>query len=71
MNKAALPNFYELYSGSSMFTDSAFSHDGEALAWTDASEVYESAAEATGSVWKRASEVFTGKSLFGTNGITP
>ena len=54
-----------------MFTDSAFSHDGEALAWTDASEVYESAAEATGSVWKRASEVFTGKSLFGTNGITP
>ena len=70
-NKADLPKFYDIYREGPMFTDSAFSHDGEAFAWTDAEEVYDSAAEAEGTEWKRASEVFPGKTLYGTGGITP
>ena len=71
MNKAALPDFYDIYSKTTKFTDYDFSHDDNAMAWADASEVYEGAKDIANSVWKRASKVFPGKSLFGTKGITP
>ena len=35
---AAVPDFYGIYGGTSQFTDSTFSHDWTAVAWTDASE---------------------------------
>ena len=70
-NKLDLPDFYDIYDGSVMFTDEVFPRSAEAYAWSDAEEVYSSAYEAEGTVWKRASEVFTGKSLWGANGITP
>jgi hypothetical protein len=70
-NKADLPDFYDIYAGSELFTDDKFPHSSESFAWSDANEVYSSAAEAADTEWKRAKEAFPGKSLFGTNGITP
>ena len=70
-NKAPVPDFYSIYAGSDLFTDDKFPHSAEAFAWSDASETYSSANESADTVWKRAKTAFPGKSLFGTNGITP
>ena len=68
-NKAAVPDFYTLYAGSSKFEDSAFPHGGaDIFAWADASETSNLG---TNIVWKRASEAFPSHTLFGTNGVTP
>ena len=69
-NKAALPAFYDILGGSSKYTDPDFKHDWSSFAWSDASETFTEIAEAT-TTWKRASVAFPGKTLFGTNGITP
>ena len=57
-------------SGSTKYTDNDFKHDWSAFAWTDASETFTEITDAN-TKWKRASEAFPGKTLFGTNGITP
>ena len=71
-NKAALPDFNGILAGTTKYTDTDFKHDWSAFAWKDAGEVYtEMATPYKTAVWKRASEAFPGKTLFGTNGITP
>ena len=64
-NKAALPDFYQILGGSAKFTDPVFKADWSALAWADAGETFPHFTAAD-TVWKRASEVFAGKTLFGT-----
>ena len=71
-NKAALPDFYSILGGATKYTDTDFKHDWSAMAWKDAGETY--AGMATfykTTVWKRASEAFPGKTLWGSKGITP
>ena len=68
-NKEAVPDFYELYAGSEVFSDSAFPHtSADALAWPDANETWHSG---NSYEWKRAKDFFSDHTLFGTNGITP
>ena len=69
-NKAALPDFYSILNGSTKYTDTDFKHDWSSFAWKDAGETFSGLTEKD-TVWKRASEHFTGNKLFGTNGITP
>ena len=70
MNKKAVPDFYTLYgSGSSDYTDPDFSHTSKnILAWSDAKETF---AKGNKYQWKRAKEVYSDHTLFGTNGVTP
>ena len=64
-NKAALPDFYSILKGSAKYTDPVFKADWSALAWADAGETFPHFSAAD-TVWKRASEAFPGKTLFGT-----
>ena len=57
-NKLAVPNFYQLYEQNNLFEDLTFPHTDQALAWTDAGEVYTSKTEAEGAVWMRAKDAF-------------
>ena len=71
-NKAALPDFYGILGGATKYTDTDFKHDWSAMAWKDASETYaEMVPGYKSTVWKRASEAFPGKTLWGSKGITP
>ena len=65
-----MPNFYEKLNGSAKYIDKDFKHDWSSFAWEDADETFTDIASET-TEWKRASEAFPGKTLFGTNGITP
>ena len=67
----AVPNFYQLYEQNNLFEDLTFPHTDQALAWTDAGEVYTSKTEAEGAVWMRAKDAFPQKTLWGSHGITP
>ena len=69
-NKAALPDFYQILGGSAKFTDPVFKADWSSFAWADAGEKFPHFTAAD-TVWKRASEAFPGKTLFGTEGIRP
>ena len=40
MNKAAVPDFYGIYGGTSLFTDSAFPANWTTMAWADAGEKF-------------------------------
>ena len=53
-----------------MFEDKTFPHNNDAFYWPDASEEYRYPSDLTNTHWKRASEVFADKTLFGT-GIRP
>ena len=68
-NKAALPDFYGIEAGTTKYTDTDFKHDWSAFVWSEASEVWDQFLSTT--IWKRASEYFPEKTLFGTKGITP
>ena len=69
-NKATLPDFYSILNGNAKFTDPVFKADWTSVAWADAGEKFEGIEEST-TVWKRASEAFPGKTLFGTKGVRP
>ena len=64
-NKADLPDFYSILNGNAKFTDPVFKADWTSMAWADAGETFPHFTAAD-TVWKRASEVFAGKTLFGT-----
>ena len=69
-NKAAVPDFYSLYAGSTAFSDTAFAHTSkDVFAWADAKET--DTVGGSAAVWKRASEVFSDHTLFGSKGVTP
>ena len=69
-NKAALPDFYSLYAGSTAFSDTSFAHTSkDVFAWADAKET--DTVSSSNIVWKRASDVFSDHTLFGSNGVTP
>ena len=68
-NKEAVDDFFGLYSGSSQYTDDDFTPGHDSLFWADRDEEeseWEKRVE-----WKRANEVFTNHSLFGSEGVTP
>ena len=69
-NKAALPDFYGILGGSAKWTDPVFKADWTSMAWKDAEETFTSITQEF-TTWKRASEAFPGKTLFGTEGIRP
>ena len=64
-NKADLPDFYSILNGDAKFTDPVFKADWTSMAWADAGEKFTHFTEAD-AIWKRASEAFVGKTLFGT-----
>ena len=69
-NKAELPDFYTLYSGSAAFDDTAFPHtSADVFAWADAMET--DSVSSSSIQWRRAKDVFSDHTLFGTNGVTP
>ena len=68
-NKEAVDDFFGLYSGSSQYTDDDFTPGHDSLFWADRDEEeseWEKRVE-----WKRANEVFTNHSLFGSRASLP
>ena len=69
-NKEAVPDFYKLYAGSTVFTDTTFPHtSANVLSWADAKETWGSAYSSY--TWKRAKDNFSDHTLFGSKGVTP